>query len=760
MSNASRRFTVGIGRAGLLAGAALLALATAAPALAQTAVPEPAGPKPVPSQDDGLGERGFYLESDLLTQDDANQVVTAEGSVEVRYRGRTLRANKLVYEIKSGLITAREDVVIIDPSGAVSFADEMVLDEEMRAGVARGFSARLEGNVKIAAATAIRRSDSVNELNRAIYTPCEICAEDKTKDPTWSIRADTVIQDRDKRVIYYRNAVIEMFGVPIFYAPVFWHADPSAGRASGLLAPKLLFSDRRGLSYEQPYAWIISPSQDLVISPQINTKVNPFVNFQWRKRFWSGEINARFGYTYEYDLDGDGDRIGDQTSRSYILADGAFQIDENWKWGFAAERTSDDLLFDKYDIGDVYGQRGLLPSDDKRLTTQLYAVRQSQRSYFSIAALSIQGLRPDDIDRTFPLIAPLIEARWEPEGPVLGGRLRFEGSAVALTREQSQYVATDPGEDSRRASALLDWRSNVTFANGLRLSPFAQIRADAYSLDDIAGAVGGDESATVTRALGVAGVDISYPLWRRDGDRTIVLEPLLQVALSPDSDPDARIPNEDSVVLEFDETNLLRANKFPGFDLYEGGQRVNIGGRASVMYDDGRGASLLLGRSFRAKEDPQFPPRSGLQDTSSDWIVAAEATPFKGVSFFTRARFSDDDGDVRRIEAGANVETRRVNGFVRYLRDNQDITGVQREDIDFAADVMISGNWGVTVAGVRDVENDVWRRQEFGALYRDDCLDIAVVWVHEETYNRQLGPSDSVILRLTLATLGDKGYRQ
>jgi lipopolysaccharide assembly outer membrane protein LptD (OstA) len=36
-----------------------------------------------------------------------------------------------------------------------------------------------------------------------------------------------------------------------------------------------------------------------------------------------------------------------------------------------------------------------------------------------------------------------------------------------------------------------------------------------------------------------------------------VLEPLLQIALSPDSDPDPLVANEDSSVLEFDETNLL-----------------------------------------------------------------------------------------------------------------------------------------------------------------------------------------------------------
>ncbi|MBI5939110.1 MAG: LPS-assembly protein LptD [Caulobacterales bacterium] len=743
------------GRAGLLAGGALIALAAAAPATAQGAPTAPVAA----AEDDGLGARGFYLESDLLIQDDANQMVTARGDVEVRYRGRTVRAGELTYDIRSGVITARENVVIIDPSGGVSFANVMILDEELRAGVAEGFSARLAGNVKIAAATAVRRSDAVNELNKAIYTPCEICAADPTHPPTWSIRADKVVQDRDKQLIYYRNAVIELFGVPVFYAPVFWHPDPSAERKSGLLQPKIVASARRGLSYEQPYAWIISPSEDLVISPQLNTNVNPFLNFQWRRRFTNGQINARFGYTYERDLDGDGDRIGDLTSRSYVLADGLFDLENHWRWGFAAERASEDLVFDKYDVGDVYAQRGLVASDDKRLTSQIYAVRQDERSYFSVAAISFQGLRPGDNDRTFPTIAPFIEGRWQPEGPVFGGRLRVQGSAVGLTREQSQFVAAQPGADSRRATAGFDWRSTYTYASGLRISPFAQARGDVYSLSDLAPPNAGQDE-TVTRALGVAGIDVSYPLFRRDGDRTIVLEPLLQVALSPDTDRDPLIPDEDSTVLEFDETNLMRADKFPGFDLYEGGQRINAGLRATALYDDGRGISVLVGRSFRAKDDTQFPARSGLRPKASDWIVAAEGAPIDGLSFFTRARFDAADWGVRRMEAGVNVEFNRARGFVRYLRDNQDITGVQREDIDFAGEVMIAGNWGVTFAGVRDVEGDIWRRQEFGGLYRDDCLDLAVVWVHEETYNRSLGPSDSVILRLTLATLGDKGYRQ
>jgi LPS-assembly protein len=137
----------------------------------------------------------------------------------------------------------------------------------MRAGVALGFSARLQENVKIAAASAAKRNENVEELNKAIYTPCEICAKDGSpKTPTWSIAADRVVRDKKRRIVYYRNARFRLFGVSTIYLPVFWHADPNAERSSGFLVPKGSISDRRGFSYEQPYYWVISPSADAIIS--------------------------------------------------------------------------------------------------------------------------------------------------------------------------------------------------------------------------------------------------------------------------------------------------------------------------------------------------------------------------------------------------------------------------------------------------------------------------------------------------------------
>lgn len=755
---------------GLLAGVALMVLCGAAQAQ-EAARAAPASP-------DGLAPGQLYMEADLVIRDDKNKITTAKGDIEVRYQGRTLRAQELVYDEAKGLMRAKGDTSIVNADGSVEYADEIVLDDQMKAGVATGFAARMPQNVKMAAASAVHRSEKVNELNRAIYTPCDICAADGTtpKTPTWSIKADKVVQDKNKQLVYYRNAVVRIMGAPLVFLPIFWHPDPQAVRKSGLLTPELSPSNRRGVSYEQPYLFVLSPHSDITLSPQINQKVNPFLNVHYRKRFYSGALEARLGYTYEEDFDGKGNRSGGESSRSYILASGAFAINDKWRWGFTAERTSDDLLFDKYEIGGVYESRGPYIADDRRLISQIYVTREDQRSYFSAAAFTIQGLRPGDNERTFPVVGPLIESRWEAPQEIAGGRLRIRASAVALTREQSPIGAPPlriDGLDSRRATGEVDWRSTYTTAGGLRISPYVQARVDAYSIDDNYLGVGAiaKKSDSMTRALGVVGADISYPFFKRYSNFTAIVEPVVQLALSPDLKQielgrsavgDIVYLNEDALTFEFDETNLFRPNKFPGYDLYEDGLRANVGLRGSILWDDGRRATLLVGRSLRTERKEIFGANSGLRDKASDWIVAATAEPLPGLSIFGRARIDADNYEIQRAETGANVSTKWGYGYFRYLRDRSSPNAIAGsttvENLDLGGEVYLTKNWGLTLYGNRDLQQDAWVIRDFGVVYRDECTRIDFIYRKEDVIVGRLGPSESFTVRLTLATLGEPIY--
>jgi LPS-assembly protein len=498
-----------------------------------------------------------------------------------------------------------------------------------------------------------------------------------------------------------------------------------------------------------------------LITPQINSLVNPFLQLDYRKRFYSGTTEVRVGYTYDYDFTSGSDKFGQDTSRSYILANGQFQQSTNWSWGFTAEQTSDKLLFQKYSVTDVFTtstseDRGLYAVDDQRLISQLYTVRQDSYSYLSIAAISVQGIRATDLQSTFPTVAPLIEGHWEIPGAILGGRLRFDASAVALTRDQS-LSTTDaanqtliPGIDSRRATAQADWQTNLSFSNGLLLQPFINGRVDLYNIDNIPTGPG---SATITRGFGTLGANISYPLIKQGDGVSYILEPIGQIAISPNVSQDPRIPNEDSVDFQFDETNLFATNRSPGYDLVEGGQSLTLAGRATALFDDGQSASVLIGRRLAAESDPSIPTRTGLETALSDWIFGADATPWKGISLFSRLRLDSSTFALNALETGATFTSERVEGTISYLYEALGPAGVKVNSLDIHDSFFATKHWGLTNYFI--VDGGAWRRTEVGLVYRDDCIRVEVIYRHDETFNGTLGPSTSVVIRLKLATLGN-----
>ena len=743
-----------------LCGILLLVVALLGTAGGAMAAPAPAKPL---SAEDGLSPDQLYLEADSVARDAETGRTVAKGNVQARFQGRTLTADEVVFEPADRLIRAKGSVRILNPDRTAQFADEIVLDQSLSVGAARGFAVRSEGEIKFAAASAVRRSETLNELNRAIYTPCEVCAKDgREAKPTWSIQADQIVQDREQQVVGYRNAVIRVRGLPVMWLPVFWHPDPQAERRSGFLQPDLNTSRRRGLSYEQPYLFVFNPSADLTLSPQINSKVSPFLNGRYRQRYRSGAVDVRGGFTYDRDFDGEGDAFGDPTLRSYILASGAFALTPEWKWGFTAEHTSDDLLFEKYDIGGVYEARGPFVPDDRRLISQVYATRQTTKSWFSAGAFTIQGLRPEDDDRTFPQVGPFVESRFEPVGNLAGGRLRIRASGVALTRDAAPGApGGTPGLDSRRVTLEGDWRRTDTLLNGLRASVFSNVRMDGYSLGDLEGVAG--RSSTQGRALASVGAEVSLPLYRRISNAMVILEPAGQamatagatgIVVGRGASGSPVYLNEDSVTVVFDDTNLFRLNRFPGYDLTEDGLRLDLAGRAMILWDDGRRANFVVGRSFRSGDSEVFSTTSGLASKASDWIVAVEAEPMAGVSLFARTRLDADGLAVRRAEAGANVQMKRGSGYFRYLKEEAASGSGRRENADLGGEVFLNENWGVTLYGNRDIAASAWVIRDIGVVYRDGCTRLDVIYRQEDIQVGQLGSSTSVYIRLTLATLG------
>lgn len=760
---------------------------------------------------DGLDRDAVYVESGSVSRD--GNVILAERSIEDRVLARsrqyTLRADQLRYDLGLGTGSAQGQVELTSPDGDVVHASRIELDSGFSAGIALDFATRLSNGASVMAASAVRRSENVNELNFALFTPCPICdSQGQPKRPSIGLRAETVIQDESLRAILFRNAFVEIGGVPVFWLPAFAVPDPTVERASGLLTPIINYDEGRGVSVETPYLWVVSPSEDWLISPQFNTDVLPFLNVQWRRRFANGTVQVRGGYTYaqnfgDFDLNDDGLAesnvdFGDRTSRSYVLGHGSFDLAGPWRWGFTAERVSDKTLFDRYDVRDPYQDKGLYYGDQRRLISQVYAERQTSRSYLSIAAFSIQSLRVAEFnpitpalnvfedDNTLPLVAPIIDGRWEPSGPILGGRLRIKTSAVSLERDA--YVGAPilrpelvpPGStaglggvDSRRVTLQGEWRRIITTPAGVRYEPFLDLRYDAYSISDLP-AMLNVEGGTLTRGRSTAGLDISYPLIKRlSPATTLVFEPLAQVSLANSADLDPRIPVEDTQTFELDETSLFRVDRLPGYDAYEGGARFTAGARFTLSWDETRKASLFVGRSLRSgteeafriaiPDDPgsTYDP-SGLAAESSDWVVQGSFSPSERIRGWAHATL-DGSGNTRRAEAAIDGRWGPRNAAsLSYIvdRSNPQAGPLNRnyEFVQMTAQQFVFGNWGIAISGISDLERNLITRSEVGLLFDDDCFRFEIGFRQDNTRVRPSGTSEGLYVRLNLATFGGSGY--
>ena len=683
------------------------------------------------------------LEADTVYELEGENSIVAEGNVEALYQGRTLRADRLVYNRTTEKVRANGNVVIIDVDGSQQFADELEVGSNLTDGYAIGFSARLAQGASVTANSAVRRSDGINALDQVVYTSCEVCEENKT--PTWSIRARRAVLDQESQMISYRDAVVEVAGIPVFYLPYLAHPDPNSERRSGFLIPNAGVSSKLGTFYKQPYYWAISEHSDLTISPLLSANVNPVINLDYRKRFYSGALEINTSFTQEQDFDSEGVLFGEEKFRGHVYASGAFAISPEWMWGFGVETQTDDLYDRRYDIEGQNDKRGLYSNQPRRLLSQLFLVGQGEDYYTDAALLNFQGLRGQDDSSRLPVVSPLLyaEKNWQ-----LGkfGFLNANVSSAVLTR--------DVGADSHRVSAGAEWRDFNLLPGGLTFEPFAEVRGDYYALDE---AVSG--KSNVSRGVGNAGAKIAYPMMRTGETVDIMLEPAVMAAWGFSNVNDRAIPVEDSELFEFDESMLYDANGFGNFDLYEGDGKLSAGLTARALWKNGTELSTTVGKRWRSRSDAAFDIASNLDGTSSDWVASASLDMGRKLRLSSRVRLDDEDLALNRLDLRASTSFNRFRAVGQYYKIDERISplGEPDEGLFVRGELRVTDNYSVIYGQLRDIAEALDAKQEFGIAYSDDCSRFELVYSRNELRDRTLGPSENIQFRFTLKSLGNFG---
>lgn len=745
-------------RLDLLASCALPLAFLAGTAAAQdlqdraVAPPAPEAPAPTPTPTD---EEQVNFSAGALEYDYEADVVTATSDVRMFRASQRLRADKVIWNRKTGKVVAIGNIAVTNPEGDTAYGDSIELTDSLKDGVVDNMLVVLERGGRLAAERGTRQESGVISLERAAYTACSVTDSDGCpKEPTWKVTAVRVTYRPDRERVYYTGAQVHLFGLPSIPLPKFSHP-VGDDTASGLLAPTARYDRINGFEVATPYLFRLAPNRKLTVTPHVYTSVLPMLeaNYEHLNELGAFSITA-FGTSSRRsdDLSAGFESSTEKALRGYLDGTGRFQLGENWSLSGSLRLATDRTFLRRYDISRV-----------DRLRTTFALERIDSDSYFSLAGWATQTLRVGERQGLQPVALPEIDYRRRMKEGLLGGTFQFQLNTLALGRHAGQDTQRAFGSARWDLRRLTNWGQEVTFT--------AFARADAYNTNDAAAT----EIASYrglegfqSRGIGAVAVDVRWPFVGEFAGGTQRITPRLQIVASPKIE-NLDLPNEDARAIDLEDSNLFALNRFAGYDRWEDSSRATYGVEWNV---DVPGFSLAtnIGQSYRLNDRPTIlPSGTGLSDRFSD-IVGRTAVRFRDfVSLTHRYRLDKGSLAIRRNEVDATIGSRATYLLVGYLRLNRDIDELEdlqdREEIRLGGRVQFARFWSAFASGIVDLtdrSDDVFSlsdgfdpiRHRLGIQYEDDCLTLGATWRRDYRTTGDVRSGSSVLLTLALKNLG------
>jgi LPS-assembly protein len=730
-----------------------LAFAIMGAAQAQGTAPPPVVPTiPVPPTATKADQQVDFA-ADQLNYENNTDIVTASGDVRMASEGNRVRADRIVWNRKTGQVHALGNVVVVNPSGDTAYGDDVELTDTLKDGVVNNLLLVLADGSRLAAQRGTR-TNGVTTLDHAAYSPCPVLSEDGCpKKPSWQITAVRIIHDPAGKKLTFKGARVEMFGVPILVLPILTQPLGDGG-AGGFLVPNLSYNRINGFEIGLPYYLKMGTNRDLTITTHAYTAALPGLETDYRALTSNGAYKISAFATYGTFIPIDQANLPSERAFRWSLdATGKFQLDPEWSISGTLRRVSDRTFLLRYDR-----------SYEDRLRSNINIEHIDDSSYFSASVWAVQTLRALDPQGQIPVAAPIIDYRKRIADPVLGGIFDVQLNTLALTRTA--------GQDTQRAFAGLRWDLRKMTSLGQEVVFTAYGRGDIYHSEQNAATrivqyqgLPGFQS----RAIGALAAEIRWPFIGEFMGGTQRITPRIQLVASPPA-RNLNIPNEDSRSVDLEDSNLFALNRFPGYDRWEGSSRVTYG--LDYAFDR-PGLTVLanVGQSYRFSSAAMiFPDGTGLTNQTSD-IVGRVTVKYKNfVEVTQRFRFDKDNFALRRNEVDATIGSQSTYFSVGYLKLNRNIDPAledlrDREEIRLGGRVQIGryfSIFGSTTIDLTSAAEDPAStangyqpvRHRIGIAYTDDCLDIGLSWRRDYDTTGDATSGNSFVLRLAFRGLG------
>ncbi len=572
-------------------------------------------------------------------------------------------------------------------------------------------------------------SDGKNSIiKKGVFTSCK-----KNDDcPPWQIKAKEINHDKEKKVINYKHAWLEIYDKPIIYFPKFFHPDPTVKRQSGFLMPQVIDSSSLGLSFKLPYYKVISENKDLTFSPRIFSENEGLFQNEYR------QVNKNSKHIVDLSL-----KAKNSTSKTHFFSNSlaklnidTFDISEI---EMNLEATSEDNYLKTHNI------KSSINNNQSLLNSFLIFRGSSRDMDLETKIEAYEDLTKDNSSDKYEYIFP-----------------SYEFSKRLKSNYNGNYEIISKGNYKNYNTNIFEkvFINDLKFSSNPKITPSGFVNKFNVLLKNVTSE--GDNSSNYKNKFssenyGSFFYDASFPLKKEGKFFDSFFTAKGSLMYSPNSNKDLK-----SLDRKIDINNIFTQNRLSLEDTVEGGKSLTLGGEYNLKGKDGEDDILKasLASVLRNDEEMNLPTKSTLNNKGSDFIGSFVFKPNKNLKF--DYNFSMD----------SDFESSNYNLLKTDVSVNKFVTSFEflQEDDEVGSESYLSNETAYNFNDAYSLKYRTRRNKktdftEFYNLiyeYKNDCLTASIQYNKDYYSDNELKPTEEIFFSISivpLATLNTPSVR-
>ena len=577
-------------------------------------------------------------------------------------------------------------------------------------------------------ANTMQLSKSKNLFNKSIFTLCDYRKNDKC--PPWSIQASQMLHDNKKKTIYYDNAVIKVYDIPIFYFPKLSHADPTVDRRSGFLPPSFSSSKNLGTGISVPYFFNLASDKNFTFTNRIYASENPLFLGEYHQAFKNSNLLADFGFTEGYKKTSSSKKSGQKTHLfSKFIKNFKGKNNSNNSLTVSLQDVSNDKYLKLYKI-----KSNLVDYNKDTLENSINFTHENDDIFFGFNTSMYETLK-DDYEDKYEYIFPEITIDKNLLNHEKLGSLDLQTNFKAHnydTNKFTNFLVND-----------FDWNSKeLFFETGINTKILGNIRNINYEAKNV-DLYKKDPSSEFYGSLGLLS---QLNLEKFQGNAKHSLTPKMLLRFSPGS------MRQEETGSRLDPLKAFSLNRLNNLNNYETGVSGTLGFDYRTKSQN-KSFDFSVAQIINEKENKKMASETSLDEKLSDLVGSANLNLGDRISLNYKFALDQNYSDLNYNEIGSKFDFGSMNIDFGYLQEKKHI-GNQ----DYFTTKLNYKNKKNSLVSFETKRDLITNSAEFYNLsyeYTNDCLKAGLVYRREFYNDSEIEPENSLMFKITLIPFGN-----